>query len=404
MDPARRLMTTAGHPPRTTGHPTGPQTSQPARRPEDAARYKPPASYTPPTTGHTTGPQTTQPTRDPQGADSNTPETTGHTTGPQTTQPARCSEGAAGYGPEIAVYGTGLQTTRLTRCPQGGVHWQHTRGRNHPAPYPRIPAGFAARALQASDDTLRFATPLHADGHSATWHTTGTRSAARVLLDQDGSGPPLAPLLASLGARLKILHTPGPTPPPDAYALPPGLARLRPWLAQGRGTRAGAGFHYRLRTQLGTERLSKLRDFTETLLQPTAQDTVLHGWLTLGNIIPPHTPGPRTPATVLSGTEAAHGRPEADLASIVGEIEEFRRTAELSGHPDPALGDLTTAFLHHYGPGYDPGVLAAGAVVRIATHAHDFANYVGWHPSLHTYIPMLADLLDSDGTTCLPPR
>ncbi|MFE9703327.1 hypothetical protein [Streptomyces sp. NPDC005930] len=391
-------MTAAGHKPQTTGHDTGAHTTQPTRSPQATAGHEPEITV------YGTGLHTTQPTRRSEDAASHEPQTTSHGTGAHTTPPTRGPQATAGHEPEITVYGTGLQTTRLTRCPQGGVHWQHTRGRNHPAPYPRIPAGFAARAQQASDDTLRFATPLHANDHSATWHTAGTRSAARVLLDQDGAGPQLAPLLTSLGARLKILHTPGPTPPPGAYTLPPGLARLRPWLAQGRGTRAGAGFHYRLRTQLGTERWSKLRDFTETLLQPTAQDTVLHGWLTLGNIIPPDTPGPRTPATVLSGTEAARGRPEADLASIVGEIEEFRRTAELSGHPDPALCDLTTAFLHHYGPGYDPGVVAAGAVVRIATHAHDFANYVGWHPSLHTYIPMLADLLDSDGTTCLPPH
>jgi hypothetical protein len=303
---------------------------------------------------------------------------------------------------QIATYGTGLQTTRLTAGPDGTVRWQHTRGRNHPAPYPRIPADFVARVREASDDVLHFATPTHADGNTATWHAAGRRSAARVLLADDDACHQLSPLLGRLGSRLRILHTPVPTSAHAGYPLPPGLTRLRPWLEHGGGTRAGAGFHYRLRTQLGVGRMTKLRDFNDALLRPTGQDTVLHGWLTLGNIVPPDTPDTGAPTVVLSGIEAAHARPEADLANLVGEIEEFRRTAELSGAPNPQLHDLTAAFLDHYGPGYDRAVVAAGAVVRIATHAHDFAHYVGWHASLHTYIPMLADLLDCDGLTSLP--
>ncbi|MEV6312562.1 hypothetical protein AB0M10_28730 [Streptomyces sp. NPDC051840] len=304
---------------------------------------------------------------------------------------------------QIATYGTGLQTTRLTGAPDGTVRWQHTRGRDHPAPYPTTPAGFVARAREASDDVIHFATPVRADGDSATWHATGRRSAARVLLADDDACRQLSPLLGRLGSRLRILHTPGPAPAhTSGYPLPPGLARLRPWLERGGGTRAGAGFHYRMRTQLGPARMAKLRDFTDALIRPTDQDTVLHGWLTLGNVVPPDTPDTGAPTVVLSGVEVARARPEADLAWLVGEIEEFRRTAELSGAPKPQLLDLTATFLHHYGPGYDRAVVAAGAVVRIATHAHDFAHYVGWHASLHTYIPMLADLLDGDGLTSLP--
>ncbi|MFJ8871352.1 hypothetical protein ACIRD6_37095 [Streptomyces sp. NPDC102473] len=309
---------------------------------------------------------------------------------------------ALGEEEQIASYGTGLQTTRLTRSPGGVIRWQHTRGRDHPTPYPRIPADFTARAHEASDGALHFATPTHADGDSATWDATGRRSAARVLLADDDARHQLTPVLGHLGSRLRILHTPRPASTHVGYPLPPGLTRLSPWLEHGGGTRAGAGFHYRLRTQLGPARMTKLRAFTDALLRPTDQDTVLHGWLTLGNIIPPDPPGTGTPTVVLSGIEAARARPEADLAAVVGEIEEFRRTAELSGAPKPQLQDLTAAFLHHYGPGYDSAVVAAGAVVRIATHAHDFAHYVGWHASLHTYIPMLADLLDSDGLTSLP--
>ncbi|MFG2986776.1 hypothetical protein ACGFYQ_36960 [Streptomyces sp. NPDC048258] len=303
---------------------------------------------------------------------------------------------------QIATYGTGLQTTRITRRSDGTIRWQHSRGHNHTTPYPPVPDDFTARARDASDDRLHFATPTEADATRSTWNTAGRRSAARFLLIEDDPGHHLYDLLGRLGARLEVLHTPRPAPPRDVYPPPPGPARLRTWLEHGRGTRAGAGFHYRLRSQLGPGRFAKLRAYTDTVLQPTDHDTVLHGWLTLGSIVPPDEPGSGLPTAVLSGIEAAYGRPEADLSSIVGEIEEFRRTAELSGTPRPFLRRLTATFLDHYGLGYDRSVVAAGAVVRIATHAHDFANYVGWHASLHTYVPMLADLLDCDGNTALP--
>ncbi|MBT2446175.1 hypothetical protein J7F03_03515 [Streptomyces sp. ISL-43] len=319
-------------------------------------------------------------------------------------------------GQQTSTYGTGLQTTRVTRLPDGTVRWSHSRGSNHPAPYPPVPHDFTTRAHAASDDALRFATPVEADAQHGTWDTAGSRSAARLLLTGDGAseqdgrdGPdepdgPVGSMLGRLGARLRVLHTARPvTAYLGEYPPPPGLTRFQPWLDGGRGTRAGAGFHYRLRSSLGPDRLAKLREFTETLLRATDADTVLHGWLTLGNIVMPDDPGPGRPAVVLSGLEAARGRPETDIGWIVGEIEEFRRTAELASTPRPLLPGLTTAFLEGYGPGgWDRDVVAAGAVVRIATHAHDFANYVGWHASLHTYVPMLADLLDSDGNTALP--
>ncbi|MFD9725787.1 hypothetical protein [Streptomyces sp. NPDC059072] len=303
---------------------------------------------------------------------------------------------------QISTYGTGLQTTRITRRPDGTIRWHHSRGHNHTVPYPPVPDDFVARARDASDERLRFATPTEADASRSTWDTAGRRSAARFLLTDDDPDHHLHGILGHLGARLAVLHAARPAPPRAAYPPAAGPARLRTWLDQGRGTRAGPGFHYQLRSRIGPARFAKLRAYTEALLEPTEHDTVLHGWLTLGSIVPPDQPGSDRPTVVLSGVEAAFGRPEADLSSIVGEIEEFRRTAELSGTARPFLRRLTTTFLDRYGPGYDRSLVAAGAVVRVATHAHDFANYVGWHASLHTYVPMLADLLDRDGNTALP--
>ncbi|WP_326844502.1 hypothetical protein OHB33_40825 (plasmid) [Streptomyces sp. NBC_01558] len=306
----------------------------------------------------------------------------------------------------IAAYGTGLQSTRITRQPDGTIRWQRSPGPNHPTgAYPPVPAAFTEQARTASSPLLRFATPHDASAHHASWDTHGPHSAARALLTEDDPTQQIHDTLGRLGNHLTTLHTRQIGRPHTTYQQPPGLTRLQSWLEHGRGPRASAGFHHRLRNQLGPDRLDKLRSYTHALLQPTSHDTTLHGWLTLGSIVPTELkaeadPGPGD--AVLSGIEAACGRPEADLANIVGELEEFRLNAELTGTPRPFLHRLTATFLQHYGPGWDRAIVAAGAVARIATHAHDFAAYVGWHPSLHTYIPMLADLIDCDGTTALP--
>lgn len=302
----------------------------------------------------------------------------------------------------IAAYGTGLQSTRITQQPDGTTRWQRSPGPHHTGTYPPLPPAFAEQARAASTPDLRFATPIDAGEHHAAWDTNGRRSAARALLTEDDPTHQIHAILGRLGSNLATLHTRQPGHPHTTYPPPPGLTRLHTWLERGRGPRASAGFHYRLRTQLGHDRIDKLRSFTHTLLQPADHDTTLHGWLTLGSIVPSDQTGPDRPDVVLSGLEAARGRPEADLANIVGELEEFRRTAELAHIERPFLPGLTATFLQHYGPAWDRDTVAAGAVARIATHAHDFAAYVGWHPSLHTYIPMLADLLDCDGSTALP--
>ncbi|MGW5126340.1 hypothetical protein ACWEQ7_20270 [Streptomyces sp. NPDC004069] len=301
----------------------------------------------------------------------------------------------------IDSFGTGLQVTRLSLLPDGRVRWLVGPGRDHTGPHGHVPPGFAEIAGRASGPRLRFAVPLDAGDRHCVWETPGRRSIARALLHDDGDpADRIHGVLAELGSRLRVLHDQEPLAGLAGYPRPSVVSRLGDWLRSGRGPRAGAGFHYRLRRGLGPSRWEKLHDFAQVLLDERAPATTLHGWLSLGSIVPPDSPDDRQASVVLSGPEAARGRREIDLATVLGELEEFRRAVE--GVGTERAHRLAAAFLTHYGEGWDRRTVAMGAVTRIATHAHDFACYVGWHDELHAYVPMLADLLDGDGFTALP--
>jgi len=302
-------------------------------------------------------------------------------------------------------FGTGLQMTRVTALPDGRIHWQRTPGSSHPGTYPPVRSGFVRRLRTASSPHIRFAAPSVSQAGEYRWEVAGRNSLGNLVLAEDVPTVRLQEIISHLGGRLRVLHDQQDSAdPPGHYPPPPGPARLMAWLDSGRAPRAGAGFHYRLRTQLGASRWEKLRVFTHHMLSPGPKDrtTVVHGWFSLGSVIAADAPDTRPGAVVLSGVEAAQGRPETDLACLIGELTEYALAAERRRMELPVLDSLRDRLLSHYGPTWDRDTLAAGAVVRIATHAHDFAAYVGWNPQLHGYIPMLADLLDIDGMSALP--
>lgn len=300
---------------------------------------------------------------------------------------------------------TGFQATRVTALPHGRIHWRHTPGTNHEGSYPPVRPAFLHRLQAASDQHIRFAAPSVAQPAECSWEVDGRHNFAELLRpEEDDPTGQLHEIIGHLGLRLRALHdqTPSADPPAD-YPPPPGPARLMAWLDGGRAPRAGAGFHHRLRAQVGPARWEKLRAFTDHLLHPRPADrvTVVHGWFSLGRVVVADSPGVIPLACVLSGLDASHGRPETDLACLVGELAEYRKVAERMGLSWPVLDTLQDTFLAHYGAGWDLDTLRAGAVVRIATHAHDFASYVGWGAQLHGYIPMLTDILDTDGASAL---
>lgn len=305
----------------------------------------------------------------------------------------------------VTEFGTGFLTTRVVTLTDGSIRWQRAPGRDNHFPHRPVRPGFEHRAQAASDQHVKFVVPYAADGAELTWEAPGQESIAGMLLTGDDPPGQLHEVFGHLGRQLRALHTQQASDdPPGDYPQPPGHLRFTNWLESGRGSRAAAGWHVRLRTQLGADRWKKLCEYAHHMLHPRPADatTVVHGWFALGSIVVADAPGARPGAAVLSGPEAALSRPETDLACLVGELLEFSKVAERESRDRPVLEALRDRFLGAYGPGWDRETVAIGAVVRIATHSHDFAAYVGWNPDLHNYIPMLADLLDSDGAAALP--
>ncbi|MBM7167708.1 hypothetical protein JQK87_04655 [Streptomyces sp. G44] len=310
----------------------------------------------------------------------------------------------AAAGLVLEEFGTGFETTRITLLPDNKVHWHHRVGSHRSALYPSVPGDFLRHAQAASSRALHFSTPVAENPRELGWVVNGRQSIGGLL--EPGEHPDDARLRAiarHLGTGLRKLHDRSADAALDHYPLPPGPSRLKAWLKDGRGPRAATGFHYRLRSQLGPARWDRLRAYVHHLLHPKAGEprTILHGWFSLGAVVVPDAPGGTEGTCVLTGPDVSQGRPETDLACLIGELTEFRFGAARLGLDLPLLDSLQSELVTHYGGAIDRGALAIGATVRIATHAHDFAAYVGWGDQLHGYIPMLAELIDCDGDLAL---
>ncbi|MEU9046543.1 MULTISPECIES: hypothetical protein [unclassified Kitasatospora] len=312
----------------------------------------------------------------------------------------------------LLEFGTGFQHTRISAIPGGGVSWRRTPGPQRPAPFPVLSASYATALRDASDERVRFARPVVAEPDAYLWEVNGRHSFGALL---EASAAPaeagvepgherLPEYARVLGLVLRALHSgPGPSPA-EELPQPPGPRRLAQWLAAGRGPRASAGFHYRLRSRLGTARWRQLADLTYLLLTPGPQEArvTLHGGFSLGAVVVADPAGTGSEASagsgpevsVLSGPEAAAGRPEADVAWALGELTEYRAAAQQAGIEWPLLDEVRESFLTAYGQGLDTRLLRAGETVRVACHAADFACYVGWAPQLHGYSDLLVGLLD----------
>jgi hypothetical protein len=69
---------------------------------------------------------------------------------------------------------------------------------------------------------------------------------------------------------------------------------------------------------------------------------------------------------------------------------------------DPEMYEAArTALSEGYGPPDDPVAVGRSAVLRVFTHAHDFAAYMGWHPELLEYLARIAEMVDDDGACAL---
>ncbi|MGQ4515057.1 hypothetical protein [Streptomyces sp. DW26H14] len=336
-------------------------------------------------------------------------------------------------GDVVAQYATGLAETTVTAA-DGGFLWTRRPGRDvrsDPAYLPGpVPEDFVHRAAAASTGAFTFAVPSTSTGDAHTWKAPGPSSAAHLLMEAADQDPAASAEVAhTYGRHLAAFHVsatatadstatatatttanapsaaaghPAPSVVTD-YPAPRFPTRLATWLRTAAGTRAAPAFHTILRQGLGTRRWETLTTCAREALGPPERPGVVIGWATLGSLIVAvpsgpsvaSVPGPR--AVLLCGPEGALAAPEIDIGCALGELHEIAASLSARGLPAQRVRAWRDALLAGYTEPLDTARAARTAVVRIAAHAHDFAAYVGFHTELHTYVGMLADLLDHEG-------
>ncbi|MFD8980128.1 hypothetical protein [Streptomyces sp. NPDC059564] len=310
-------------------------------------------------------------------------------------------------GPDVvAEYGTGLQTTRVLRAPDGGFLWWQGPGAQVAGPL-LAPAAHLVPRLPDDTGAALLTVPERA-GAGLLHRVGGSASAAAWLRDfRPRARALVAHSLASAARALRTLHA-VPVPPPEELPLgaPPGLGRLRDW-AHGSGE-----LRERALACWGAERMERLLGWAADLAPDPVRDLVpapahgpvqgpapaarslIHGWASLGALIPPLSRGR---VALLTGEDLAAGRPELDLGWLLGELVELAWTTP---HQNPA--DLQRLLLEAYGPGPDPVLVGRSAVLRVVTHMQDFATYRGWDDELLGYIAFTAELIDEEGRRAVP--
>lgn len=191
--------------------------------------------------------------------------------------------------------------------------------------------------------------------------------------------------LAATGRALRMVHDVR-VPRGTAAHPPAGPHRLAAWLGDGRGPRAAARLRTALGLRFGPDRLDTLGDWARAAL--AGGRVLVHGGPSLGQIVPCRG----GPTAVLGGEGPTAGEPALDLGWLLGELTEIGR-----GGTRPWVAPLGRALLAGYGPAAEHLVWPAAcrfAAVRMATHLHDFAAYVGWDDDLPARLDLLATLVD----------
>jgi len=303
-------------------------------------------------------------------------------------------------GPPEEEFATGFLRTAV-HADDPGYAWVRRPGADRPAPLtpPSAPVRSAIRSLEPTNPFLALPEVV---GDALLYRVPGPVAVAKLCV---GSDPRLTPggvasAMARTGHGLRLLHT---VDPSLATSGPPGPARLAAWMRHGRGPRAATAFHTVVRRRLGTARWSHLAGWCESLATDLADGVFLHGAPSLGSVIAGSRPGS---GCLLTGEDVARGPADFDFGWLLGEFAEWRMTL-LRGTPglvmDPrdyhaALGGLCQA----YGVPADRVAAGRAAALRIFTHAHDFAAYMGWHSELLEYASSIAELIDEDGAQALP--
>jgi hypothetical protein len=305
-----------------------------------------------------------------------------------------------------SAWGTGLAETEVLRLAAGRYAWSRRPGADvrvdGSARARPVPAGFARRAALASSAAFEFALPeFDADQCTHTWTAPGPFSVAHALMGAAGDLTPqrVADEVAEpIGRAMRAFHAIGNTDIEDEYPQLEYAARLSRWMRTGEGTRDAAVWHKVLSGGLGTARWDLLAAYAEDALSTEGSATVALGWATLGSVVAP-APAvddgwPTRPPALLCGDHACLAAPETDLGCMLGELCELEASLARNGASAAAIESFRQALLRGYGPGLDPDLVTRAAIIRIAVHSHDYAAFVGFHIDLHTYVALLADLLD----------
>lgn len=291
----------------------------------------------------------------------------------------------------VAEQGTDLVRTRILAVDGDRFDWYRRPG-------PAAPRGHAALGGAVRDSIRSLpqgpvvaALPEPA-GTGSCYSASGPLSAAALLL----RGNPYAPMileqvLGALGGFLYRLH--GLPVPDEELPGASGPQRLGSWLQAGEGCGAAARLYDVCRRRWGQRRLRTLQEWLRAPV-PQGQERLLHGAVSLGTTVPPARDGR---AVLLTGEDLCTGVPEQDLGWLLGELRELAMVSS-RGMGGAAVLDYTpleSALLAGYGADPSPELLGRFVLLRVATHMHDYAAYVGWHDDLFGYADLFVELFDT---------
>ncbi|MFJ9839093.1 hypothetical protein ACIRYZ_01255 [Kitasatospora sp. NPDC101155] len=311
-------------------------------------------------------------------------------------------EETAVTGDVVQEFGTGFLRTTVQRTERGYL-WIRRAGprRGSALVGPSDEIRTAITALATGEVAL--ALPRAAAAGALGYEVAGRIPLVQMALAADAEADHLAlvPVLRGLGEALRRLHSE--VDPVLAAPGPPGPARLATWMDRGSGSGAARELHAFMRRRLGAARWQRVRTWCEELAGGAASDVFLHGAPSSGTTVLGE--GGRRPA-LLTGEDHARGPRGFDVGWLMGELAELRifRSHAVNGTPESVAGDrLPAALLQGYGtlPGGGE-VVGRAAVLRMFTHAHDFASYVRWDAELEHYGDALTSLIDEGGMTLVP--
>ncbi|RST21050.1 hypothetical protein EF908_24120 [Streptomyces sp. WAC04770] len=323
---------------------------------------------------------------------------------------ARADTAAGPVGPPpdwapVDAFGTGYLVTRVLRHTEGGWLWIRRPGERRPVPFTPVPPAFRAAVTALPEPEVRLSLGAPA-GTDRLYSAPGPAAVGHRML---GAGPDtdwsaVEQLLAGTGRLLRALHSCGPAADALPAAPPPGAARLAGWLVERPADGPAGALYTAARQRLGALRLACVLDWSEDAGEPGPTPVALHGGTSVGSLVPGEGPYADTGA-LLAGEELARGPASYDVGWLLGELAELRRHHLDRGDREAAAHctGAGLAFLRGYDDrALDRKALGRTATLRILTHAHDFAAYVGWASQLLGLLDLVADLVDTDGLAALP--